>query len=182
MTTNANENVATGYAVGTGAALNVSLGWIPRRVDIINLTDGDVMNFAITDKMIGFTSGGTAVPVAGNTIVGATSGARAKIKQVIILSGTFAAGNAAGFFVCDADEVTGTFGSENVVISGTSGTDDATVVAAVELGIAVTTAAASVTGNSGITSYVGSDTAAKGFTLGSTVSESGKLLHWTAFR
>jgi hypothetical protein len=183
MTVQANENVATGYLVGTGAALNVSLGWIPRIVRVINLTDGDVENVGILDKMIAFTSGGTNTPVAGNTITGITSGATAKIKQVVLLSGTYAAGNAVGFFICDVEDVVGTFQSENVTLNtSAAATDDATVVAQVELGIAITTAAASVTGNSGITSYAGSSTAGKGFTLGSTVSESAKLLHYIAYR
>lgn len=183
MTVMANEVFASGYVVGTGAALNVSIGWVPRFVRVINLTDGDVINEAVLDKMIAFTSGGTNTPVAGQTITGITSGATAKIKQVILISGTFAGGNAAGYFVCDASDVVGTFQSENVTLnSSASGTDDATVAAQVELGVATTTAVASVTGNSGLTSYKGDSSNAPGFTLGSTVSESAKLLHWQAFR
>lgn len=33
----------TGSYVGTGAAINIQLGWVPDRVEIINITDGDAV-------------------------------------------------------------------------------------------------------------------------------------------
>jgi len=63
-------------------------------------------------REISFTSGGTYEIVAGNTITGATSAATAVITKVILTSGTWAAGTAAGrlFFASQ----TGTFQSENL--------------------------------------------------------------------
>lgn len=63
-------------------------------------------------REISFTSGGTYETVVGNTITGATSGATAVITKVILVSGTFAGGDAAGrlFFASQ----TGTFQAENL--------------------------------------------------------------------
>jgi len=63
-------------------------------------------------REISFTSGGTVEVVAGNTITGATSAATAVIVKVILTSGTWAAGTAAGrlFFASQ----TGTFQAENL--------------------------------------------------------------------
>lgn len=63
-------------------------------------------------REISFTSGGTYVVVVGNTITGATSGATAVITKVILTSGTWGAGTAAGrlFFATQ----TGTFQAENL--------------------------------------------------------------------
>lgn len=180
----ASDQIRRGHLVGAGAAVNVALGFIPARVDIWNITDGSIVTVGFLSKMIGFTSGGTAVPKAGQTITGITSGAKAKLKDVIVVSGSFAGGDAAGFLVADADEITGTFGTENVTLSDSPATqDDASVVAPVEHSIKIDTAAASVTGNNAISSYVGAaGSAAKGFTIGSGIAASGKLLRWEARR
>lgn len=63
-------------------------------------------------REVAFTSGGTYEIVAGDTITGATSAATAVITKVILSSGTWAAGTAAGrlFFASQ----TGTFQSENL--------------------------------------------------------------------
>lgn len=184
--TTANGNIRTGHLVGGGAAVNVSLGWVPNRVDVFNLTDGTKFVVGFPGAMVAFTSGGTATPVAGQRITGITSGAYAKIKDIVLASGTWAGGDAAGYFICDADEVVGTFQSENVTFSGQpAAEDDATVAAQVEHSIYTATTAGPVSGSAattGIASYVGDSTHAKGFTIGSTVAASGKLLRWEAFR
>ncbi len=63
-------------------------------------------------REVSFTSGGTYTMVAGDTITGATSGATAVLTKVILVSGTFAGGDAAGrlFFASQ----TGTFQAENL--------------------------------------------------------------------
>jgi hypothetical protein len=35
------SNVKIGTFTGTGAAINIELGWIPEHVEIVNVTDGD---------------------------------------------------------------------------------------------------------------------------------------------
>lgn len=59
-----------------------------------------------------FTSGGTTEIVVGNTITGATSGATAVITRVVLQSGTWAGGDAAGYFIFTSQ--TGTFQAENI--------------------------------------------------------------------
>ncbi|MBM3536895.1 MAG: hypothetical protein FJX55_03570 [Alphaproteobacteria bacterium] len=176
-----------GGLVGNGAAVNVSIGFIPDYVRVVNLTDADKDTEAFLGKLgwsIPFSSGGTITIAAGDTITGATSGATAKIGQVEISSGTFAGGNAAGFFLVDYSDITGTFTSENVYVSSdtTSGVDDATVTANVTITFSTDTEVAAETSNAMITAYVGSTTYSPGFTIGSTVAEEAKRLHWVAMR
>ena len=39
------QNIKSGTVTGTGAAQNISLGWVPDHVVIANVTDGDVIDF-----------------------------------------------------------------------------------------------------------------------------------------
>lgn len=74
---------------------------------------------------LAFTSGGTVVPIVGNTITGATSGATAVLTAVVLEDGTFAGGDASGKFIFA--EQTGEFEAENLNIGAE--TDVATIAA-----------------------------------------------------
>lgn len=179
------SQIKVGYLVGNGAAQNISLGFTPDYVVVINVTDGDKIHegFIGPHEVVPFSSGGTTEIAAGDTIKGATSGATAIVVEVLEYSGTWAGGDAAGFLV--VRERSGTFGSENVYVSSdtTSGTNDATVTAAVTHTVDIDTEVASATGNAAITRYDGSSgSASKGFTIGSTIAEEAKLLRYVAFR
>ena len=63
-------------------------------------------------RELSFTSGGTYVIAEGDTITGATSAATAVITRVVLESGTFAAGTAAGRLIFASQ--TGTFQAENL--------------------------------------------------------------------
>jgi hypothetical protein len=63
-------------------------------------------------KRLAFTSGGNSEIEEGQEITGASSGAKATLKRVVVLSGDWDAGTAAGYFVFDGQ--TGTFQSENL--------------------------------------------------------------------
>lgn len=63
-------------------------------------------------RKLAFTSGGVTEIVVGNTITGATSAATAVITRVVLQSGTWAGGTAAGYFIFASQ--TGTFQSENL--------------------------------------------------------------------
>lgn len=175
-----------GVVIGTGAALNVELGWVPNSVELFNVTDNDIITQAFLDWIIPFTSGGTTEIVAGMDIKGATSNATARVKQVVASATTWSAGSAAGLLVLDADYLVGTFSSENIYITSDviSGIDDATVTANVVHNMAsgASTLAAATT-TSAISRYDGAAAASsKGFTIGSVISESGKVLRYRAFR
>lgn len=176
--------IQIGYIHGTGAAINVSLGYIPDAVQITNVTDGDKIHYCVLDKVLVFTSGGVGEVKRGDTLTGATSSATFKVREVILDSGSWAGGDAAGWFLADHEDVTGTLQTENFDQSG-SGTQSniATGVVDVELGVDIDTAVASVTGNAGCLGYEGdaANNYAKGFTVGSTISENAKLLHYIAF-
>lgn len=182
------RQIATGYQVGNGAAINVELGWIPDTVEIWNLTDGDRADKAFLGggkKIMPFSGGGTSEIEVGDTITGATSGATAKVVEILLYSGSWSGGDAAGFFV--VRDLDGTFGSENVKLPG--GTDDATVTAAVNHSFSIidsgsgATDIAATTGNGAIAAYEGTSAGYKqGFTIGSTIAEEAKLLYYVAMR
>lgn len=174
----------SGEEVGNGAAINVELGWIPDLVVVTNVTDSDKITVGYPNRMaIPFSSGGTNEIAAGDVITGATSGATATVAKVLLYSGSWAGGDAAGFFIVERDSLTGTFASENVFGEASGATNDATVTANVTHSVDIDTEVAAATGNAAISGYAGSaGSAAKGFTIGSTVAEEAKLLRWTAFR
>ncbi|MCV0395473.1 MAG: hypothetical protein K5872_22255 [Rhizobiaceae bacterium] len=172
--------IKIGVTVGNGAALNVECGFVPDVVMLFNVTDGDLITCGLLGPyIVPFSSGGTTEIVAGDKIVGATSGAQAWVREVLEYSGTWAGGDAAGFFVVDM--ISGTFQSENVDVG--SDTNLATVTANVVHNVAIAAAAASATGTSAISRYEGSTgSGKKGFTIGSVIAEEAKALRYIAFR
>ncbi|MDO9527386.1 MAG: hypothetical protein Q7J57_17900, partial [Gemmobacter sp.] len=76
-------------------------------------------------ETIAFTSGGTYEIKETDVIVGATSAATAVVRRVILTSGTFAGGDAAGRLIVDS--VAGTFVSENLNVG--ANTNVATIAA-----------------------------------------------------
>jgi hypothetical protein len=175
-----------GVVIGTGAALNVELGWVPNSVELFNVTDNDIITQAFLDWVVPFTSGGTVEIVAGMDIKGATSNATARVKQVVASATTWSAGTAAGVLVLDAEYLVGTFQSENIYVTSdqVTGSDDATITVNVVHNIAsgASTLAAATT-TSAISRYEGAVASnARGFTIGSVISESGKVLRYRAFR
>lgn len=166
------------YFYGTGSAINIPLGGIPLYAELHNVEDGDRIDTFFRGKVIAFTSGGTNEVKKGHLIQGATSGARARIRDVLVKSGSWAAGDAAGVFIIDNvdSENTGTFGTEAIYVlnDGLTSSDDASVTAATNIsGEAITTAVAAGTQ---LTAYVGDQNNSKGITIGSTASEDNKLL------
>lgn len=74
-------------------------------------TNGSIIELA-------FTSGGTYEVISGNTITGATSGATATVFDVVLTSGSWAGGDAAGTLWLNGQ--TGTFQSENLNVGANS--------------------------------------------------------------
>ena len=67
---------------------------------------------------LSFTSGGTVEIAEGDVIVGETSGASATVNRVVVTSGTWGAGTAAGYFVFTSDARP--FQSETVKVGATT--------------------------------------------------------------
>lgn len=65
-----------------------------------------------SDYMLPFTSGGTHEVLVGDTLTGATSGATCEVVSIQVDSGTWAGGDAAGYFFVKS--VSGTFVAENL--------------------------------------------------------------------
>lgn len=180
------ESFKSGEEVGNAAAINVELGWIPDYVAVYNATDGDLITAAFLNRqVIPFSSGGVTEIAAGDTITGLTNtGVTAVIAKVLLYSGSWAGGDAAGFFIVNHDDQNGTFGSEGVSQGGSSGSNDATITANLTHGYASAAAVSGEdSGNTALIAYVGVEaTNSKGFTIGSTVAEEAKLLRWCAWR
>ena len=184
----AKGNIRTGIVITkTAIATNVELGWIPTHVQLFNATDGTLYTAAFLSWVVPFTSGGIVTIAPGATIRGVTSRATANVRDVQLSSGTFAAGDAAGFLMLDEGSLVGTFASENIVVtnlaSGLLGTDDATVSANINHNIATAAAAAPATGTSAISRFEGvAGQNSQGFTIGSAIATPAKVLRYLAFR
>ena len=86
-------------------------------VDVWKSTTSGWTQVALGLKLA-FTSGGTYEVVEGNVITGATSSVTATITRVALQSGSWAAGDAAGYFIFASDS--GTYQSENINVGGNS--------------------------------------------------------------
>lgn len=179
------------YVRGTGAAINIPLGYYPDKVEIYNATDGDKIHHChlMGGRMVMVFSSGDGTIQAGDTIKGATSLATGVVVDVILDTGSWAGGDAAGWLILDFDTVVGTFASEAIYITrsadGTIGdsADDATGAAIATYNQDIDTEVAAATGNAGVSCYAGvAGSAAKGITIGSTISEDAKLLVVHCFR
>lgn len=53
------DTIKTGTVTGTGAAINISLGWKPDYVRVLNVTDGDTV-----DEWVNGMAAGTAITIA----------------------------------------------------------------------------------------------------------------------
>jgi hypothetical protein len=174
----------TGSLVGTGATINVECGFVPTYVKVTQGSGTVAATEAYLTWALPFSGGGTVSILAGATIRGMTSRATATVREVLLASGSFAGGNAAGFLMLDEGSLAGTFVGEKIVVtnlaSGQIGTDDADVTAAVTTS---STGAAVVTGTAAISRYEGTTAGAtKGFTIGSAIAPAGVLLRFLAIR
>ena len=72
----------------------------------------------VGNRKVPFTSGGTATPVVGNRLTGeTTTTASAKIEAIVLESGTFGAGTAAGWLYLTMDSAV-EFVAENLLLAG----------------------------------------------------------------
>lgn len=174
------KNFGCMYIYGTGSAINIPLGGVPDFALAINLTDGDRIDVFNYGRNIPFTSGGVTPILAGDKIKGATSGAVARVADVIIATGSWAGGDAAGMIILDDGdpEKTGTFTTENIYKTNdqVTGIDDATITVDVPMPVVEILGAVATNAANGITAYVGDTSNARGITLGTDPSEDNKLL------
>lgn len=181
------SQVATGFIRGTGSAINVELGWVPDFVTLINLTDGNKIHMSALATVVAFTGGGPDEVKAGDKLHGNTGDATATIAQVIVYSGTWAGGDAVGWFILDPLTQIGDFESETAYREDvdSDGDDKVTLTAAQDQdGVDIDTeVTATTTDDTNIKAYAGTRAGfSKGFTIGATVSVTAKLFFYTAFR
>jgi len=175
--------------VGTGAALNVDLGFVPTFVEVFN-SDRDVLFQGDPRTTLQFDSGGTDVLEAGMTIGGASGGPTAVIEEIIVDADTWSAGTATGWIILSPfePETAGSWANDEVIRAAkqkgeTPSGDYATVNGAPANQVAkISTAVAAGGNNETITVYRGaSGETGGGISIGSAISEDGKLLTIRAF-
>ena len=193
-------NFAKKYVAGTGAAVNVELGFIPDWVRITNITDDNIIHEGPLERVLAFDGGGGGgLELRGGQRIQGQSADKpeALIRDVVVHSGTWTAGTAAGFIILDLDEKPGTFeNNEDLAVATQVGNrlidehvfegNYATMSAngpssvALELG---SSGAAQGASTDTIAAYYGTaGSASKGITFGSTISANNKLLVVQAWR
>ena len=192
-----------GFIRGTGAARNIELGFVPSWVRLINLTDADMIFEGPVAEAIAFDGGGntahdTREIKAGDMIHASDDGWHGTVKQVILSTGSWAAGTAAGWIVFEGGTLEGVSSiADNDTIyvrpqAGAKGSADAATVngaglttVTVQLDPTNTTDANKMDPagtNEHIKPYYGAEgSKARGFTLESAVCESAKLLAFQAW-
>lgn len=179
--------VRTGFIHGTSNALDVEIGFVPDYVRLTDLTNGNIITEGYFKRIVLFTSLSVAIKT-GDYIKGATSGATARVNQVIIDTGTVAGGDAAGWLICDAVDVVGTLETEEAQVysakpgPGVAGIDHLDIVVDTEEGNNIAAAVVQVTtAATQLTAFEGTDgDQRKGFTVGATVSIVNVLFHYVA--
>ena len=185
------------YRVGAGATLNVEFGFIPDWLVVTNVSDRNIIHEGPLNAILAFDSGGGdgLELKGGERIQGATSKATAVIREVLLSSGTWEGGTAAGFLVLSLEEdVDGTFSdNENIQVAPQKGSSYAPGSyagnyadvngSALATGIEIAAAVAAGGGTDTIEPYFGEQGAkALGVSLGAGIAVNGKLLHIAAFR
>lgn len=174
------QQVATGFLRGLGADLDVECGFVPDFVTIVNLTDGNKISMNPLKKIVAFTSGSEEIK-PGEIVRGNTSQAYAEVEQVLVISGTYEGGDAAGFLVLSVGSLEGQFVAEtayrfqidqagdNIVnLSGPADQNGVDIDTEVSATITEATQCREFRGTRGDKSL--------GFTVGASLAINGKLL------
>ena len=182
-----------GFIVGTGAAQNIELGFIPSWVRILNASDGDHIYEGPVVQAVAFDSGSIEIK-AGDAIDARTSSSNAGkawtgvVRQVIHLTGTWAGGDAAGFLVLEPESGRTVADNNEIRIRPQDGVDgdanaaDVSAAGYAHFGMDVQATPASAAAATAITPYVGAEgSASMGFTIGSTISEDNKVVAYQAW-
>ncbi len=186
----------TGMIHGTGADINVEIGFVPEYVRILNLTDGTELTEAFLDQAIPFTSASATTLRAGvwlKMLSTSTTIATIRVKKVILEAGTLAGADATGWIIVTPGDISGTITAgetaqvyESNPFDAAAGTNDITLTTAqVTLGHHTITSAGpiqQVIATTGISAYVGDATNGyrKGFTVGNELAHNAVLLGYLA--
>ena len=119
-------------AEGSPAGLVLEVGMTFAAGDV-TLQSSEQPATALTAELVAFTSGGTEQIYPGDTLTGATSAETCVVIDVIVTSGSWAGGDAAGFIF--AESVSGVFQSENLNNTTTGTANVATIGADFTAGV-----------------------------------------------
>lgn len=175
--------IQTGAFKGTGAAVNVSLGYIPSMVRVFNARGATEF---IVDwpglPILGFDSGSTEIR-PGDVLADASAGGSFTVASITLTSGTWAGGDAAGWMeiIGEAGTITNNnalnlrAGENRAAVS-----DVATIDGSVNYFDIDTDTEVGTPASRAVTAYLGTTTAAKGFTIAAGFSVSGEWTRWVA--
>ena len=178
-----------GFIVGTGAARNIELGFVPSFVKITNLATRNT-NEGPVAEVIAFDNGTTEIK-AGMRLDAADDGWRATVKQVVLASGSWDGDNAAGWLVLEGGTLEGAanignndaiHASDQADLKGAASHALVNGAGLTTIGVARPVGGGAVTAAGGITPYYGVHASnAKGFTIAAGISGDGNLLHYRAW-
>lgn len=183
-----------GFIIGTGAARNIPLGFVPSFVRLLNVTTRATYEAAMA-QMVAFNNNGTPDPnareiKAGMRIDAGDNGWRGTVKEVILQSGAWASGDAAGYLVFEEDTLVGSanlldndeiHASEQADLKGAA-TGFNLAGALVTLGVARPATGAAVAAQTGFVPYFGEEAeTAKGFTMPASANADNDLLYYQAW-
>ena len=182
-----------GSFVGTGAAQNIELGFIPSWVRIVNSTDKDRIYEGPVVQAVAFDSGSIEIK-AGDAIDARTSSSNAGkawdgvVKQVILASGSWSGGDAAGFLVLEP-EGSRTVADNNEIrirpqdgVDGSANAADVSAAGYAFFGVAAAGTTGTAAAATAITPYVGAEgSASMGFTIGATIGAAADVLSYQAW-
>ena len=188
-----------GILVGTAAAQDIEVGFVPSWVKVINQNSGTgnagvpIVYEGPVAEVISFDSGGTEPITAGQRVDAMDGGWRGIVKQVIVYAGTWAAGTADGFLVFEPGTLVGAgniadndviYTSDQVDVRGPATDRAAVEVAGLKDLTTVETSTFDLSAAAGvrITPYYGaSGEKSHGFTFGATISDSDNMLFYQAW-
>ena len=178
-----------GFIVGTGAARNIELGFVPSSVKIINIS-GRATFEATLAQVIAFDSGSVEIK-AGMRIDAADEGWRGVVAEVILASGSWAGGDAAGWIVFEPGTLVGSanianndgiFASDQADLAGRTNVADVSAAGLVAVGVERPVGGGAVVANAEITPYLGTEgSAAKGFTIAAGIAADNDLVRYQAW-
>lgn len=188
-------NFWSDFIVGTGAAINLEIGFIPDAVRVTNLSDRNEIVIGVTNTVLAF-DGGREELKEGDLIIGSGSKARGLVKKVLVATGAWSSDNATGFIVLEHEERHGEFAdNDNLQVASQKGnySEPAPAVSAtvsavvngsqVPTDVAVAAAVGVAGANKTVAPYDGTSAGkGKGVTLGSAVIGDNKAAIVEAWR
>lgn len=175
---------ASGVLLGAGAAVNVSCGFIPDHVRVSNPRGAaETLIDWFGPPVLRFDSGSEVI-LPGDVLVDATAAGKFTVHEVVLLSGTFEDGDAAGYMrivgesgtISNNNNLNRLAGQDRGAASNVATIDGSVIYTHTDTDTEVGTPAANF-----VAPYLGTTALSKGFTLSTGVMVSAENVFWAAW-